>query len=132
MLSDLDPLGRMARVVVEVMDPLELGRPPSERRLPLLVGAFVSVRLVGTTLDDVVAVPREAIREGDSVWVATRDDTLEIRPVIITWRERTRVLVVRGLADAERIISSPLSAPVEGMALRFMAPMTAIAPSDRP
>jgi len=125
MLRDLDPLGRMARVIVEISDPMDLTREPSERRLPLLVGAFVAVQIQGSVLSDVVAIPREALRDGDVVWVSTSDGTLAIRTVAIAWRERTRVLVDSGLQEGDRVILSPLAAPVSGMTVRTEVARTA-------
>jgi multidrug efflux system membrane fusion protein len=118
LLRDLDPRGRMARLIVQIDDPMELAKEVDARRLPLLTGAFVSVKLQGTVLEDVVAVPREALRDGRYVWVLTEDKRLAIREVQVVWRERSRVLISQGLTEGEHVILSPLGAPVAGMALR--------------
>ncbi|MDP6944030.1 MAG: efflux RND transporter periplasmic adaptor subunit [Myxococcota bacterium] len=132
LLRDLDPLGRMARLIVEVVDPMDLDRDVTERRLPLLVGAFVGVRIQGTELEEVVAIPRQAMREGEVVWVSDADDNLELRPITVAWREQTRVLVSEGLEEGDRVILSPLAAPVAGMALRVqvLEPPAEAEPAD--
>ncbi|MCA9641589.1 MAG: HlyD family efflux transporter periplasmic adaptor subunit [Myxococcales bacterium] len=78
LMGDLDPAGRMARVLVQIPDPLALGgaqagvgKPnpggndsataPSEP-LPLLLGAYVQVQIDGGQLTDVVKLPRTALR----------------------------------------------------------------------
>lgn len=111
LLGDLDPVGRMARVIVEVPDPMS-------DRLPLLVGSYVSVAMEGPEVEDVIEVPRVALREGDKVFVMAEDDTLAVREVELLWRRETSVLVEAGLEDGERIVTSRIPTPVEGMKLR--------------
>ena len=45
LLGDLDPDGRLARLLVAVEDPLNLGKNRS--KLPLLIGSYVSVQITG-------------------------------------------------------------------------------------
>lgn len=118
----LDPVGRQARLLIEIDDPLRLLEPDDEggdpTRLPLLLGAFVHVEIEGREVEEVVDLPRIALRDGDTVYLLTDDHTLEIRPVEIVWGRDESVLV-RGLATGDRVITSNLPAPVEGMALRL-------------
>lgn len=120
LLSELDPLGAQARLLVEISDPL--GLASTERGLPLFLGAFVDVAIDVAALDQVVAVPRRALRDGKAVWVLAPEGKLEIREVEIVWRDEDEVLVKRGVAPGERIITSRLSAPVAGMPLKVVAP----------
>ena len=117
LLGDLEPEGRMARLLVEVSDPLAM--LPENAGLPtLLVGAYVRAEIEGAALDGVVALDRALLRDGDRVWVMNDQGELEIRAVEIAFRGSERVLVSAGLAAGERIVRSDLSAPVEGMPLR--------------
>ena len=59
LLSDLDEVGRMARVVVAVQDPLGLESEKSDE-LPLLLGSYVEVRLDAGELENVITVPRDS------------------------------------------------------------------------
>ena len=152
LLTDLDPDGRMARLVVAVDRPLdaptatEVSPRPIETGdakaatawLPLLIGAYVHAEITAKSLSNVVAVPRLALHEGDRVWVA-KDGKLDIRAVHIVWRERDRVLVDSGLADGEQLVVSPIPSPQPGMGLRLKgAPQKATSdtkpdkPSDKP
>lgn len=112
-LPDVDPSGLMARVIVEVPDPLGLA---DEAQAPLLLGATVDVALDGRPLTDAVALPREAVRGEDRIWRVGDDGTLVIEPVDVLRRERDRV-VVRGLAADARVVRSRISAPIPGMKL---------------
>ena len=118
LLRELDPRGRMARVIVQIDDPMELALDAEERGLPLLSGAFVSVHIEGTEIEDVVMVPRAALREGRYIWVNSPENTLEIREVQVLWRGRKEIYINEGLGEGDQVIVSPLAAPVEGMALR--------------
>lgn len=119
LLGDLDPVGRMARLLIEVSDPLGLkGKQPS---LPLLLGSFVEVEIEGQVLEMVVALPRVALREGNRVYVVDRDGRLGIRRVEIAFREKKQVFVRKGLDPEERVITSPLATPVPGMKLRDLS-----------
>lgn len=129
LLPELEPQGRMARLLVAVTDPLHRTAPAGRRR-PLLLDSYVRVAIEGRMLRDVVTVPRTALREGREVWVMTDEDTLAIRPVTLAWTGEDRVLVSAGLADGERLVVSELQAPVEGMALRL--PEANTQPSDAP
>lgn len=117
LLPDLDPLGRMARVLVQIDDPLS-----TADGLPMLLGAYVHVAIAAHPLDGVVELPRQALRTGDRVFVMGDDARLEIRDVSVAWREPEFVLVAAGLSAGDRVVTSRVPAPVDGMQLRVRAP----------
>ncbi len=117
LLSDLTVVGNMARLVVAVTDPFDLQRPLSERRMPLLLGSYVSVQLEGDELRDVVEVPRTAIRDGNHLYVAV-DGKLEVRELAIAWRDDTAVYATEGISPGERFVTSPVPVAVDGMSIR--------------
>lgn len=120
LLGDVDPAGRMARLLVEVDDPLcrEPETSAGRKGVPLLVGEFVRVELEGPVRDDVVTLPRRAVREGDEIWLMTGGGTLELRTVEPLWGTTDAVVVnAGGFTGQERIVISPIAAPVPGMPL---------------
>ncbi|MCO4760381.1 MAG: efflux RND transporter periplasmic adaptor subunit [Myxococcales bacterium] len=120
LLTDLDPNGRMARLLVAVDHPLEAPakHPEGKAWLPLLIGAYVGVEIEGRVLEGVISVPRLAVHEGGRVWVANKRK-LDIRTVHIVWRQATHVLVDSGLSDGERVVVSPIPRPQPGMGLKI-------------
>ena len=117
MSSTLSETGRMAELIAEVPDPLALeslnaGKPP------LLLGGFVNVELPGRKIENAVALNRAYLRDNDTVWVMTPEDTLEVRSVEVAWRGAETVLVSTGLSDGERVVTTTLSTVSPGMALR--------------
>jgi RND family efflux transporter MFP subunit len=117
LMGDLATEGRMARVLVEVADPLGL-KASNKDRSPLLIGEYVRVEIQGRKLDSVFQIPRAALRDQSNVWVAGENQTLEIRNVRPIWRAADIVLLKDGLKSGERLIVSDLPAPVQGMPVR--------------
>lgn len=110
LLSDIDPASRMARVLVAVDDPL--GTTP-----PLLIGTYVRVEIKGPTLRDVFVIPREALHEGDKLWIKGANDTLEIRKVNTVLRREKSIVIDEGLADGEHIIMTNIPLAIPGTEL---------------
>ena len=115
MAGDLDPVGRMARVIVEVLDPLALASPGKP---PLLLNSFVEVELDGDEVDGVVEIPRVALRDDDRVWTM-EGGALVIREVEVIWRRRATV-VVTGLDEGAQVIVSPVATPAAGLKVRVV------------
>jgi multidrug efflux pump subunit AcrA (membrane-fusion protein) len=131
-LSELDNVGRMVKVVVEIPDPLALENPSAQ---PLLLGAQVEVAFEGKTLENVIAIPRKVLRGEQSVWLfrptavepVNTETTqkfsgiygeLEIRDLEIIRKSRDFVYVNQGLSADDLLVSSRLAVPVPGLKLR--------------
>jgi len=108
--GDLEDQGRLARVLVSLPRPLETSPAP------ILLGEYVRLDIEGKRLDQVVRLPRYALRENDTVWAA-QNDTLDIRTVAVAWRDTETVLVAGGLAAGDVIVTSELATPIQGMPL---------------
>ncbi len=106
---------RMAGVIILVPDPLGLTR--NETSVQLLLDDYVGVRIKGQRLENVFAIPRSILRDGNTLWVF-QDGVLEIRQIDLVWKEDGRVFVGAGLSPGDRVITSDLPAPVKGMALQ--------------
>lgn len=133
LLPDLDSVGAMARLLVAIDDPLALTEA-NRGSLPILLGSYVDVEIEARPLESAVEVPRVALREGNRVFVMTAEDTLAVRTVEIAWSHDESVLVSSGLEHGERIVTSRVPTPVDGMPLRTAddrpeLPTTAQAPA---
>ena len=107
LLSDLDTLGRMARLIVSVKDPLGL-ESNSSNKLPLLLGSYVEVEIDAGELANSLRIPRESLREGDLIWVVGSDNLLKIVQTKVLWTEKDTVLIENNLADDDALIVSDL------------------------
>jgi len=118
LMGDLSEEGRMARVLIEVNDPLGLegkvdGHPP------LLIGDYVHVRIEGNILENVYQIPRTALRDNAFIWIMNENSNLEIKEIQPIWREVDTVLIDGGIKPGERLVITDLSAPVEGIPLQL-------------
>lgn len=119
--GDVDPMGRLARVLVEIDDPIGLKLEENERGLPLLLGAYVQVDISGGEMMEVIEIPRAAVHSGRYVYVMTPEERLEIRDVKIAWRKPKSFLLSGGLKDGDEVVTSRLGTAVEGLKLRRVA-----------
>jgi len=118
LLADLEPDGRMARLLVSVKNPLGL-KKPHDHQPPLLIGEYVRVDIKGKQINGVYRIPRTALRDNTHIWIVGEDNTLQVRNVETLWRDADTVLLKKGLQPGERLIVSDLSTPIGGMALRI-------------
>lgn len=131
LLGDVTQNGRMAQVLVSIVDPLELEKPAQGRR-PLLLGEYVRVEIEGPELHDVIVLPRDVIREGTRVWVKNAENQLAVRPVEIVLSRKETVVISRGLRDGEAIITSQVPAAIPGLPLQTVAePSSPAGPSSK-
>jgi RND family efflux transporter MFP subunit len=112
----IDPRTRMIVAVAEVADPYALESESSA--VPLSVGLFVHAEIQGRVVDDVIVIPRTAMRDGDTLYTVDRMNRLHIRAVEIERRGRDEVVIAAGLPSDERVIVSPLEIVTERMKVR--------------
>jgi membrane fusion protein, multidrug efflux system len=107
LLSDLDPLGRMARLIVSVKDPLGLQKS-SDSKLPLLLGSYVEVRIDAGELEDSFTIPRKALHEGNQIWLVGGDNLLKIHRATVLWPEKETVIISNNFETGTDLIVSDL------------------------
>ncbi len=108
----------MSRIIVTVDNPVSSTVAGSNLLSRLLPGMFVEVQLHGNQIADVIAVPRGALHDNDTLWIVDENNQLRIRSVEIVRRERDEVLVSAGVAAGEKIVLTNLSGAADGMLLR--------------
>ena len=113
----LDSRGRMVRVIVEVSDPFSLRRANAAAPA-LLMDSFVDVEILGRTIAGTVVIDRRYVHDGNRIWLMDNDGNLRILTIEPVYTGEGHVFVTEGLEAGERLVTSYLSAPVEGMPLR--------------
>ncbi|MGB5995510.1 MAG: hypothetical protein WBG20_08845, partial [Candidatus Deferrimicrobiaceae bacterium] len=93
------------------------GRGP--KRKDLEIGMFVDVEIIGKTLNGVYAVPRSALRDGDTVWTMDDEGKLRVTPVTVVRRERDTVVLRDSFEEGDRVVLTNISGAAEGMKLRL-------------
>jgi RND family efflux transporter MFP subunit len=116
LIGSLDDQTRMARILVRVEDPLQLNSGDHSARL--LLGSFVRLEVPVREFSNVVRLNRDHVHPGETVWVMSDEDALEIREVEVAFRDRTHAYIRSGVDEGERVVTSQLATVSEGAALR--------------
>ncbi len=112
LLPGLTEQGRMARLL------LTTDNPYSGNGRPMLIDEYVRVRIAGETVQNALLLPRKYLRDGNIVWTINAENKLRILPVDVLQGYADEVLVrIRERAELE-IVTTDLSAAVDGMQLR--------------
>ena len=105
--AQIDTSSRMVNVVARIAG-------NSGETLPA-VGLFVNADIEGLLVDDLVVLPRNALRNGNRVLVVGDDNRLEFRDVEPLRLFQDDVLIRAGLTAGERVCISPMQTPIDGM-----------------
>ena len=114
--GEIDPRTRMVMTVAQVIDPY--GQDNPESSVPLAIGMFVEAEIHGIVLEDVLVLPRTALRDDGQVFVLDQDDRLRFVSTEIVRAERENVVVRAEIASGTRIVISPLEIVTDGMQVR--------------
>lgn len=110
----VDERSRVTYAVAAIEDPYGLHTDG----VPLPIGTFVAADIEGATVNDVIRIPRTAIRGGNQVLVVDDDDRIRIRTVNIVRADSRYAYVDSGVQAGERITTTSIEAPSNGMAVR--------------
>ncbi len=132
LLGELDEKTRMARILIKIKDPLYLEKNTENVREQLsfggkvLLGSYVKVMIDAGKIKDVYALPRQLIREGDKVWIVTKEGKLAIRSVEILWKRAEDMLVSIEIFPGEKVVTSRLQSPLQDMMVRIAGVKTSL------
>lgn len=105
--GQIDSKSRMVNVVARVNN--------ETADTPLTVGLFVQAEIEGRLAEDVVVLPRNALRNGNQVLIVDADNRLRYRDVEPLRMYQDEVLIRHGLEAGERVCISPLQTVIDGM-----------------
>lgn len=105
--AEIDSKSRMVHLVAQVSN--------ADQQTPLSVGMFVQAEVHGRIVDDIVSLPRDALRNDDQVLVVDDQNRLRFRRVELLRLQGDEVLISGGLAAGERVCVSPLATVIDGM-----------------
>ncbi len=105
------------------------GRSAHGERPPLAVGMFVSAEIRGRRLENVVVLPRSALRGRDQVVVVDAERRLRLRSVRVLRKERERLMIDAGLAPGDRVCVTPMNTVDEGSPVKVVEAFTGVGPS---
>lgn len=111
--ATIDTKSRLLYAVAEV-------RNPYRGSNPLRRGLFVDAIIQGRTLPEGYRIPRIALRDSDTVYVLSENQTLKARKVQIVKRDLNSVIIDAGLQDGEQVAISPIAYFVENMPVNIL------------
>ena len=126
----VDPMNRMVYVVAQVVDPYGLAKRDGA---PLRSGTFVRASIEGRTQENVIVLPRHALRGKNQVWIVSEKSTLQewlgyrepshhkrliFRSVDVSFADAKQVIVAAGIQQGEQVVVSLLAAVVDGMGVK--------------
>ncbi len=86
------------------------------------VGLFIHAEIEGRSVDNVVRLPRSAMRDNDQVLVIDKDNRLRFRQVSLLRLEHDEVLISSGLEPGELVCISAIQTVVDGMHVKPLLP----------
>ena len=114
-MSDVEQNGRMARVVIEVKNPLN-----NDKGTPLLLNDIVAVTISGKSIDNVIKIPRSTLHNGNSIWFLSSENRLKIVKVVPVWTQKDAIYIPDNIISKDyKLITSSIPTPVDGMSLRI-------------
>lgn len=114
--ASLDPETRTLYGIVVVHDPY--GENTSASGMPLAVGLYVEAAIEGRQLQGAFTIPRDALRAGNQVFLVDSRNQLQIREVEVMHTSPRRAVIASSLLRGEKVVTSPVRNPVEGMQLQ--------------
>lgn len=109
-LPDVDDADRMARVLLELEQPLAAGQPP------VLVNDYLDVRLPGRAVQAVVVASR-LLNDDGSLWVVNNNQLARRQPQVI-FRGREKTWLGSGLESGDQLLKNRIDSATPGMAVR--------------
>ncbi len=129
LIGELENQTRMARVLIEVANPLAHGAAQDTPKL--LLGSFVEARIETKKLEGVFRLNRDFVRKNDTVWVM-EDSRLSIRNVEVAFRDKEFAYISKGIQRGEQIVTTNLATVVDGASLRTAEEGESTGPGDGP
>jgi len=128
-----NPIGRLVTVDNQVdatTGTIRLKAEFENADLRLWPGAFVNTRIQVATLRDVVVLPLVAVQRGPQgpfAFVVRDDNTVEQRPLTLGTIAGQQAVVLRGMREGERAVSSGALRLVSGSAVQVADPVVPVA-----
>ena len=115
--AEIDTSSRMVQLVARVES--------AEDSQDLSVGLFVTAEIAGLAVENIVRLPRSAIRDDNQVLVVDTENRLRFRDIQPLRLYKDNVLINAGLIPGERVCVSTVQTAIEGMAVNPVADSSA-------
>ncbi len=115
----VDQRDRLVYLVAQVKAPYKI-IPEFPNRPPLAFGLYVDAIIEGRAFENIIKIPRDALRNDHQVWLATANNTLKLKQVTVLHKGINDIYISSGIKSGDRVITTPLDIVTEGMALEVI------------
>ena len=105
--AEIDTASRMVQLVARIRS--------DEITEELSVGLFVTAEISGLAVDNIVRLPRSALRNNNQVLVIDRENKVRFRDVRPLRLYKDDVLIESGLQTGEKVCLSTIQTAIDGM-----------------
>ncbi|MFP6803194.1 MAG: efflux RND transporter periplasmic adaptor subunit [Pseudomonadales bacterium] len=112
-----DERSRVLYLVAQIDDPYN--RYSQKWQHSLRMGTFVEAAIEGEQLDNVIRLPRTALRRDNKIWTVSDNDTLRPVTVEIAHADEQSVLIRSGLTSGQLICLTVPENPFPGTPVRY-------------
>lgn len=116
--SSIDSNSRQLYVVARIDNPYG---DKAKGRFPLKIGQYVTARIEGRKIEDVLSVPNRAIYQGTYVYLY-REGAVYRREIKLTWQNEVYAIVGEGLSDGDILVLTPLGQISSGTPVKLSNP----------
>ena len=116
----VDERNRVTFAVARIADPYQLHQRDSGET-PLPMGTFVRAHVAGLSVDNIIRVPRSALRGSDQLMFVDDENRLRIRSVDVMRADAEFAYIRSGADVGERISLTVIEAPINGMRVKTEA-----------
>lgn len=107
---------------IEIRQPENNHEPSNHQQkngqLALPVGLFVQAYIEGRRVENIVSLPRTALRNENQVLVVDRENRLRFRDIEMLKFDQNQVLISGGLKEGELVNISPIQTVIDGMMVK--------------
>lgn len=114
----VDSRSRVNYLITTIDDPYNIQN--NSDKATVRIGTFVNANIRGSDIDNIFMLPRASIRGADKVYLLNTDNTLSTTTVDILHSDSRYIYVRGGLENGQRLITTNVQTPVNGMKLRTL------------
>jgi RND family efflux transporter MFP subunit len=116
----VDERNRVTFAVARIVDPYRMHQQDNAGT-PLPMGTFVKAKITGLVVDDLIRVPRSALRGNNQLMFVDDENRLRIRVVDVMRADAEFAYIGTGVEAGERISITAIEAPINGMLVKTEA-----------
>ncbi|ATC93809.1 efflux RND transporter periplasmic adaptor subunit [Pseudoalteromonas tunicata] len=124
--SAIDSQSQQLYVVAQIDDPYQA---KLNQISPIKIGQYVSAKIKGKTLSDVIVIPNSAIYQGSYVYTV-ENDVLKRKEISLSWQNAEQAIVSEGLGKGDQLVLTPLGQVSSGTPVKMQNANTSAAPQD--